>query len=409
VELLTVSGNHSSGSGGGLSLGGTVTVSNSTISGNTAAYFGAGINNDAVLAVTNCTISGNSTPTGLGGGIANEGYPAIGQGGTLTLTSSTVSGNTARQGGGVDNVELPAVTYSRNTIIAGNTASSSSPDVAGALTSQGHNLIGDGSGASGVTATDLVGTAAHPIDPMLGPLQDNGGPTQTMALLPGSPAIDAGDNAFAPGPYDQRGPGFARIVGGTIDIGAFEVQTVQVVTVQPGQTEEAAFWHSSDGQALIRSFNGGPQSTALANWLAASFPNLAGPNSGGHDLTGLTNVQVAELFQALYARRQDNLTVRLAVELLTTALNVYATTQSLGGTQGQAYGFLVTSAGLGQSSFNVGHDGAAFGVADNTTLTVNQLLQAVDARAVDGQPYHGDHHLEGLAADLFARLNVAGD
>ncbi len=62
------------------------------------------------------------------------------------------------------------------------------------------------------------------VDPMLGPLADNGGPTWTMALLPGSPAIDAGDNADAP-EFDQRGPGFPRIVDGTIDMGAFEVQS----------------------------------------------------------------------------------------------------------------------------------------------------------------------------------------
>jgi hypothetical protein len=61
------------------------------------------------------------------------------------------------------------------------------------------------------------------VDPMLGPLQDNGGPTWTMALLPGSPAIDVGDNTDAPD-WDQRGEGFPRIVNGVIDIGAFEVQ-----------------------------------------------------------------------------------------------------------------------------------------------------------------------------------------
>jgi hypothetical protein len=94
----------------------------------------------------------------------------------------------------------------------------------GVLTSQGHNLIGDGTGGSGYAPTDLVGTSRNPIDPKLGPLQDNGGPTQTKALLPGSPAIDAGDNALSPGPYDQRGPGYPRIVNGIIDIGAFEVQ-----------------------------------------------------------------------------------------------------------------------------------------------------------------------------------------
>jgi len=137
-------------------------------------------------------------------------------------------------GGIYNNDGTQSVTNCRNTIIAGNTGSGS-PDVSGSLTSQGHNLIGDGSGGSGFVATDLVGTSASPVDPKLGPLQDNGGPTQTMALLPGSPAIDAGDNAFAPGPYDQRGPGFPRVVNGKIDIGAFEVQplTVQCSVTTP--------------------------------------------------------------------------------------------------------------------------------------------------------------------------------
>jgi hypothetical protein len=91
------------------------------------------------------------------------------------------------------------------------------------VTSQGHNLIGDGTGGSGYDPTDLVGTADNPIDPLLGPLQDNGGPTFTMALLPGSAAIDAGDNTGA-SDWDQRDAPFRRIVNGTIDIGAFEVQ-----------------------------------------------------------------------------------------------------------------------------------------------------------------------------------------
>src|SRR5207249_7364866 len=90
-------------------------------------------------------------------------------------------------------------------------------------------LIGDGSGASGLsdgTNGNQVGSASSPIDPLLGPLQNNGGPTQTMALLPGSPALDAGDNTAAP-PFDQRG--LSRVVAGRIDIGAFEVQ-IGVVT-----------------------------------------------------------------------------------------------------------------------------------------------------------------------------------
>jgi hypothetical protein len=95
-------------------------------------------------------------------------------------------------------------------------------DVAGSISSQGHNLIGVGVGGSGYARTDLVGTFASPVDARLGPLQDNGGLTWTMALLPGSPAIDAG--GLTDSEWDQRGPGYARLVNGATDIGAYEVQ-----------------------------------------------------------------------------------------------------------------------------------------------------------------------------------------
>jgi hypothetical protein len=232
INRSTISGNTAVRGGGVAVATGTVMITDSAVVGNTAAEDGGGIVNQSggpatnMMTIINSTISDNTAARG--GGIAN----AINAVRTtlLTITNSTISGNTGSSaGGGIINAPLGTVNI-RNTITAGNTASSS-PDVSGVLVSQGHNLIGDGSGGSGYTSTDLVGTAAHPIDPKLGPLRDNGGPTQTRALLPGSPAIDAGDNAFAPGPYDQRGPGFARIVNGVIDIGAFEAQAA-ALTVQ---------------------------------------------------------------------------------------------------------------------------------------------------------------------------------
>jgi hypothetical protein len=117
-----------------------------------------------------------------------------------------------------------------NTLIAGNfngATGTTRDDVFGALNPGGdYNLIGDGTGMTGLSNGvngNLVGSAAAPIDPLLGPLQDNGGPTKTHALLIGSPAIDAGNNAYATD-WDQRGEGFPRIVNGIIDIGAFEYQ-----------------------------------------------------------------------------------------------------------------------------------------------------------------------------------------
>src|SRR5262249_34322621 len=103
-----------------------------------------------------------------------------------------------------------------NTIVAGNSASASA-DVNGSLNSLGHNLIGDGSGGEGFAASDLLN-----VNPLLGPLQDNGGPTQTLAPLPRHPATRAG----APGDSErgQRGTGYPRLVNGATDIGAYEVQ-----------------------------------------------------------------------------------------------------------------------------------------------------------------------------------------
>ena len=99
----------------------------------------------------------------------------------------------------------------RNTIVALNLVdfTGNGPDISGGLpfTSQGHNLIGDGTGGGGFTNGvngDIVGTDVNPIDPKLGPLQNNGGPTKTLALLAGSLAIDHGDNVNLP-PADQRG------------------------------------------------------------------------------------------------------------------------------------------------------------------------------------------------------------
>ena len=94
--------------------------------------------------------------------------------------------------------------------------------------------------------------------------------------------------------------------------------------------------------------------------------------------------------------------------MLATAVNVYATTQSLGGTTAQAYGFTVTALGLGASSVNVGGSGAAFGVANLTTFNVYQLLLAVNQRAVNGLLYNGDMGLRVQAQIVFDALNIAG-
>jgi hypothetical protein len=180
--------------------------------------------------------------------------------------------------------------------------------------------------------------------------------------------------------------------------------TSQGQGVQAGLAGGTGFWHSGNGQALINSFNGGSTATALSAWLAASFPNLYGAAAGGNDLTSRSNAQVAAFYLTQFALTGP----KVEAQVLAAALNVYATTLSLGGTAGQAYGFTVSAAGLGARSFNVGADGAAFGVVNNTTRNVYQLLAVVNQKAVGGVLYNGDATGRQEAADLFDALSQAG-
>jgi hypothetical protein len=182
-------------------------------------------------------------------------------------------------------------------------------------------------------------------------------------------------------------------------------------SVVPGLTGGIGFWSNSNGQALIKHFNGGSNSTALSAWLGANFPNLYGAGAGGNSLlnyqgTGkaATNAQVAAYFTMLFNLGGP----KAQAQVLAVALNVYATTSSLGGSTAAAYGFTVSAAGLEAYSYNTGKDGAAFGVANNTTLNVYQLLAAVNKQAKNGVLYGGSVSLQSQCADLLTALNIAG-
>ena len=213
VTESTVQGNSTGGTGGGIATEGTTTITQSTLSGNSAVDDGGGFHNTRTAIIINSTVSGNWT-TGAGssgGGIFNQ------TGASLELVNNTIAQNVAvARGGGIDTGGTANIT---NTIIAGNTATSG-PDVYGTVTSQGYNLIGEEADNTGWSGNDLLNT-----DPLLGPLEDNGGPTFTHALLPESPAIDAGTNTGAPA-IDQRGIERPQDGDGdgtdTLDMGAVE-------------------------------------------------------------------------------------------------------------------------------------------------------------------------------------------
>jgi uncharacterized protein (TIGR03437 family) len=234
VTNSIISGNSAFNGGGIRNSTGTLTVTNSTISGNTATRLdetGGGIDNRGSLTVTNSTISGNSAPNGtfnLGGGIFTSGA-------TATITNCTITNNSAAGAASASGVFRGSGSVTiRNSLIAANVNNATEPDVVVSggtgITSNGFNLIGNrGAVAFGQTG-DQSGGGGNPIlDPRLGPLANNGGPTQTHALLFGSPALDVGNASGATA--DQRGltrpfdlPGIANVSDGA-DIGAFEANT----------------------------------------------------------------------------------------------------------------------------------------------------------------------------------------
>jgi uncharacterized repeat protein (TIGR01451 family) len=326
ITHSSVSTNTASLYAGGIrNRNGTAYIANSTVSGNTAtALAGGGIENlasvgGATMTIESCTISGNRTlgtdPNAHGGGIRNIGYTS-GITATLSITNSTISGNTTnRNGGGIANVfndDSFAVINLVNSTVVTNTADSDSdetgqgggiyiqgggggtvnvkntivadngdnstvsinPDCNGTLNSQDYNLIeavGGGTGCTvgGTTTNNITGQ-----DPNLGPLADNGGDTWTHALLVGSPAVNAGTCTGAPA-TDQRG--VSRPQGTTCDIGAYEAQpelsvakTVDDGIPNPGQLITFAIIIGNDG--ALTATNG-----LVSDTLDSSSFSFAGP------------------------------------------------------------------------------------------------------------------------------------
>ncbi len=211
LNNCTLSGSNADNRGGAIFNSGVLTLNACTLLGNRANVGGA-IGNDGTLTLNNCTLSGNSA--------VNEGGGLFSNGTASTLNSCTMANNSARDGGGIF---INSGTLNlRNSIVAGNTARTANPDISGTINSGDFNLIGNTAGAifGGNPTNNIIN-----VDPKLDTLKPNGGPTNTIALLSGSPAINAGDPAFnGTGQFDQRGNGFPRVRGGRLDIGAFEAQ-----------------------------------------------------------------------------------------------------------------------------------------------------------------------------------------
>ena len=231
VINCAITANSTNLSGGGIHNSATIgsatlRIENSTISGNFAGDYGGGIGNfvsgpnPATLTINNSTLSGNYAEFAGGGIVSFSGSKPA----SVVISNSTLAGNTCPlHGGGISNARAgsaPAVVDIGNTILKRGTAGENIDNSNGSVTSHGYSISDDNGGGVLIGPGDQINT-----DSMLGRLQDNGGPTFTHALLLGSPAIDTGDPNFTPPPFfDQRGPGFDRVVNGRIDKGSFELQ-----------------------------------------------------------------------------------------------------------------------------------------------------------------------------------------
>lgn len=223
LAYCTVADNGTGDWGGGISNHrGTMTITNSTLSGNDASMGGGGIENEGKLILTNSTVSGN-TASEIAGGINNSGK--------LILTNSTVSGNEVDAVDGViGGIANSSKLVLHNSIIANSVNGDCMNRGAGAANALSSLIEDKGDRACnqlGGKNGNIIG-----IDPRLGRLSHNGGPTLTHALLWRSPAIDTGDNVLAVNPSgrtlktDQRGKGYPRILNKIVDMGAFEGNTI---------------------------------------------------------------------------------------------------------------------------------------------------------------------------------------
>jgi uncharacterized repeat protein (TIGR01451 family) len=264
IRNCTFTGNKAVGSGGaggaidseGGGSAGSLTVINSTISGNNADGDGGGIfntgNSTALLTnvtITNNVADANADDEGLGGGLAQLSAS------NLTLNNTIIAGNFRATGEAV--IPNGATGKSQNITSSGtkddvyvqpdNPATPSDIDPSPLDASSSNNLIGVDTGltpdiSNGVNGNQ-IGTAASPIDPKLLALANNGGPTQTHLLLPNSPALNAGNTSLAqdngnPITTDQRGSGFPRVIGSSVDIGSVEVN--YTITATAGTPQSAA-------------------------------------------------------------------------------------------------------------------------------------------------------------------------
>jgi hypothetical protein len=370
---------------------------------------------------------------------------------TLLVNKATLTITPAAGQSKVYGAAVPALTYSASGFVNGDTMGvlSGSPSLSTLATvasAPGSYVISTGPGSLAsadyaftfgngtltVTAAPLSATGVNFLTPAGGPYS---GPVATFtnpdpfaSAASYTATITWGDGSSSAGVISANGDGTFSVLGthtytnpGSYAVGVLLVHNQGFTTpattastatavslgqpVQRGMVAGPAFWAGQGGQALILNFDGGPSSTTLSAWLAATLPNLFGAAAGACNLTGLSNARVALFYQWLRHQRGR----KLEAEVLAVALSIYATTPTLGGGAGGQCGFNVSALGLGPLWVSVGRGGSAFGVANHSRLSVWQLLQAVDGRARLGTAYPGSRALQHQAEKVLDALLMSFD
>lgn len=281
----TVSGNDGQ-HGGGIVLGGktTATIARCTIDNNTGhgALGGGGLfvtGTDAVATIDNSTVAVN-TASNKGGGVYLFNGSATVKQATIALNNASQGGGAIPKGGTIDDPNGGGILRSGNGLWANSAATH--PDISGKITSQGFSLFQSNSGITGLLGNDLSNVVAQ-LDPLA--LVNNGGPTQTIALLAASPAVNSGDPAVSgAGQFDQRGSGFARVKGGHLDIGAFESGTLPTLSINDVSVNET---NGGSAQAVFTITLSTP-SNQIVSVVAQSASNAGNPvATAGVDYTAL--------------------------------------------------------------------------------------------------------------------------
>ena len=317
------------------------------------------------------TVSGNVAADACGGILVTDPDSA------MTITNGTITANTAAYGGGIGRYNASASVILNNTIVAGNTGVNADDDLKGSFdSSSAYNLIGKSDGSDGFTdgwRGNQVGTVVSPIDPLLGPLADNGGPTKTHLPASNSPAVDAAADFLVDTYYDQRGEGYLRDMQLGVDIGATEYSGDVIIVSNNSDVDDG---NHNAGELSLREAIGLANASSDPNMIVFDSTLLTGQTItlGGTELAITTDVVICGL-------GVDNLTIDAD-----DSSRIFAVS---GGVAVRISGLTLTG-----GSVAAGNDGGAVSVEDSDLVLRDVRLIDNTAGGDGGALYVADGSLD---------------